>query len=131
LSPEAIDDERLFLQTMDNNLLAVGDSALVAQVQNYLDEAAGIVARPVQVELSVWNAAGREAPATILDAAAFESFTANRTPLWRTVSTANAGQPIAMEHMTWTRYVRGIEIEVAQKKTMTSPATERYGEGGA
>ena len=128
---EAIDEERLFLQAIDNNLLVVGDPTLVARVRQHIQEAAGILARPMQVELAVWDAADREAAATILDKQAFAEWAANRTPLWRAVSTANAGQPLIIENMTWSRYVRGIEIEVAQKKTMTSPSTDRYGQGGA
>ena len=113
---EAIDEERLFLQAIDNNLLVVGDPTLVARVRQHIQEAAGILARPMQVELAVWDAADREAAATILDKQAFAKWAANRSPLWRAVSTANAGQPLIIENMTWSRYVRGIEIEVAQKK---------------
>ncbi len=126
----AIDEERLFLQTIDRNLLAVGETKLVEQVRDLIHEASGILARPVQVELAVWDAASDNAPATTLDAKGYAEFAANRAPLWRAVSTANAGQAVSLEHMTWSRYVRSIEIEVAQKKTMSRPATDRYGEGG-
>lgn len=128
---EAIDEERLFLQAIDNNLLVVGEPQLVARVGNHINEAAGILARPMQVELCVWDAADREPCGSILDKQAFTDFAANRTPMWRAVSTASAGQPLVVENVRWSRYVRGIEIEVAQKKTMTSPATDRYGEGGS
>ncbi|MFT4842398.1 MAG: hypothetical protein ACJA0V_000284 [Planctomycetota bacterium] len=128
---EAIDAEQLFLQTIDNNLLVVGEPQLVARVRKYIAEAAGILARPMQVELCVWDAADREPCSSILDQQAFNDFAANRTPMWRAVSTASAGQPLIMESMKWSRYVRGIDIQVAQKKTMTSPATDHYGEGGS
>ncbi|MFT4513402.1 MAG: hypothetical protein ACI91B_002104 [Planctomycetota bacterium] len=128
---EELDEERLFLQPIDNNLLVIGEPQLVARVGKYINEAAGILARPMQVELCVWDAADREACGSILDKMAFADFTANRTPMWRAVSTTNAGQPLIIENMKWSRYVRGIEIEVAQKKTMSSPATDRYGEGGS
>jgi hypothetical protein len=49
--------------------------------------------------------------------------------VWRAVSTANAGQPLAIQNMTWSRYVRSIDVEVAQKKTMARPDTDCYGEG--
>jgi hypothetical protein len=126
----AIDEQRLFLQTIDRNLLAVGETKLVERVRDLIHEASGILARPVQVELAVWDAASDDAPATTLDAKGYAEFAANRSPLWRAVSTANAGQAVTIEHMTWSRYVRSIEIEVAQKKTMSRPATDRYGEGG-
>lgn len=99
-------------------------------MRDLIHEASGILARPVQVELAVWDAASDDAPATTLDAKGYAEFAANRSPLWRAVSTANAGQAVTIEHMTWSRYVRSIEIEVAQKKTMSRPATDRYGEGG-
>lgn len=127
---EAVDNERLFLQAIENNLLAVGERKSVLRVRKHLDEAASILARPVQVEFAIWNAAGREVPKTTLDAAGFEAFSANHNPTWRAVGTASAGRPLALEHMTWSRYVRGIEVEVAQKMTLSRPATDRYGEGG-
>jgi hypothetical protein len=47
--PAAIDEERLFLQPIDNNLLVVGESQLVDRVRSYLAEGAGVLARPVQL----------------------------------------------------------------------------------
>lgn len=129
--PDAIAEERLFLQLIDRNLLAVGEAELVERVRNLIDEASGILARPVQFELAVWDAASGNGPATTLDADDYAEFAANRSPIWRSVSTANAGQALSIEHMTWSRYVRSIEIEVAQKKTMSRPATDRFGEGGS
>lgn len=130
--PDAIDEERLFLQPIDNNLLVVGESQLVDRVRSYLAEAAGILARPVQLEFTAWSVNDDEEPPTpILDAQMFASFASKRTALWRAVSTTHAGQTVGLEHMTWTRYVRGIEVEVAQKKVMTRPVTDRYGHGGA
>ena len=126
---EDIDEERLFLQTIDSNLLVIGEKALADRVGKYIAEAGAILARPMQVELCVWDASEHGHPGSVLDADAYAKFGKDRAPQWRAVGTCNAGQPLRLENMTWSRYVRGIEIEVAQKKTMTSPSTDRYGVG--
>lgn len=129
--PDAVDEERLFLQAIDRNLLAVGDKKVVDQVRGIIAEASSILARPVQIELAAWDANTAPTPRAILDAKAYAAFVGNRKPLWRSTSTTNAGQAVSIEHMTWSRYVRSIEVEVAQKKTMSRPSTDRYGEGGS
>ena len=124
-----IDEERLFLQTIDTNLLVIGEKVLADRIGKYITEAGAILARPMRVELCVWDASEHAHPGSILDADAYAAFGKDREPKWRAVGTCNAGQPLRLANMTWCRYVRGIEIEVAQKKTMTSPSTDRYGIG--
>ena len=130
LMAETIDD-RLYLQTIDRNLLAVGEADLVERTRDLIHEASQILGRPVQVELAVWDAASGDTPSTTLDANGYAEFVANRSPLWRAISSASAGRPVAMEHMTWSRYVRSIAIEIAQKKSVSNPVTDLYGEGGS
>ncbi|MFN3240749.1 MAG: hypothetical protein ACE37K_04465 [Planctomycetota bacterium] len=125
----AIDEELVYLQPIGDNLLAFGQQDVVQAIERRLGEGAAILARPVQVEFAVWNT-DRLPPGTTLTAEDYADFAAGREPNWRAVGTARPGQPIALEHMTWTRYVRGIEVEVAQKIDVSRPATSRFGEGG-
>jgi hypothetical protein len=124
-----IDAGRLLLQTVNSNLLMIGEPQLVTQVSNYVTEATNILARPMQVELCVWDATGTSACSSLLNKEAFADFTANRTPMMRAVSTANAGDPLVIQNMTWSNYVRSIGVEVAQKQAMSRPETDHFGEG--
>ena len=130
LEAQAVAGGSLFLDAVSDNLLAVGDRAAVQRVRQLLDTAAQVIARPLSIEFAAWDATNREPPAAVLDAAGYERFVAGGTPLWRAVGTGRSGHAIALEHMRWNRYVRSIEVEVAQKQTMSRPATQRYGEGG-
>ena len=127
---DAIDNGNLFVQAVGSNLLAFGEAAAVRRVRQRVDAAARVLARPVQVEFALWDASDREAPGPALTPDEFARFASNHAPIWRAVGTGRAGNAIALERMRWTRYVHGIEVEVAQKQTMTRPATEQYGEGG-
>jgi len=125
----AIDDELVYLQPIGDTLMAFGKSDVVASIERRIDEGAAILARPVQIEFAVWSAE-RIPPGPTLSAEDYANFAAGRSPTWRAVGTTRPGHPIAMEHMTWTRYVRGIEVEVAQKIDVSRPSTSRFGEGG-
>lgn len=129
LTHEEIDAGRLLLQTVSSNLLMIGEPQLVTQVSNYVTEATNILARPMQVELCVWDATETSTCSSLLDKEAFADFTANRTPILRAVSTTNAGEPLVIQNMTWSNYVRSIGVEVAQKQAMSRPDTDHFGEG--
>lgn len=126
---DALDQEQLYLQTIGDNLLAIGQQDLVRIVEQRLGEGASILSRPVQIEFAAWHS-DRPTPGTTLTSEQFREWAAGREPLWRAIGTTRPGHPIALEHMTWTRYVHGIEVEVAQKMDVSRPATRRFGEGG-
>lgn len=130
IEADATESGALFVDPVGDSLLAVGDRAAVQRVRQLIDRATEIVARPLTVEFAAWDVADREAPAAVLDAAAYEHFVANRPPLWRAVATGRPGQAIGLEHMRWSSYVRGIEVEVAQKQARSRPAMQRYAQGG-
>ena len=129
LEPDAIGEGLLSVTPIGDNLLVFGQRADVARVGKRIDEATKIVARPLELEFAVWDAASRETPRAVMSADDYARFAGQRPPLWRTVTSGRAGQPVTLKNMTWTHYVRSLDIEVAQKQTMSRPSTERYGEG--
>ena len=126
---DAISEERLFLNAIGENLLVFGEAERVRAVRKMIHEATDILARPLQIEFCLWDAAGRETPSSILTSEEYESFCNGHKPLSRSLAVGRAGQAIALKQTSWTRYVRSIEVEVAQKKTLSRPATDRFGEG--
>ena len=106
-----------------------GEPAAVARTKQLIEAASNLLARPVRLELTVWDAAGRETPPAVLDRAAMQRLRATGSPLWQAVATGTSADLISIERMTWSRYVRSIEVEVATKMSMSGPSTDRYGEG--
>lgn len=130
LLPEAVEQDRLRLTTSGQSLFVSGTAAEVTKVAERLRAGALQVARSLQVEFAVWDAADRETPAAVLGAADYQRFTGNRDPMWRCVATTRHGVAVTLERIRWSRYVRDVDVEVAQKQTMTNPVTDAYGEGG-
>jgi hypothetical protein len=129
LAGPATEESRLHLQQVCQSVLAVGEPQEVARVGERIRAIGAVVARPVQVEFAVWDAADRETCPPILDAAAFARFAGNRAPLAMSTTAARGGQSVSLQRLKWTRYVRDIDVEVAQKQSMTSPAVAEFGEG--
>ncbi|MEZ6038768.1 MAG: hypothetical protein R3F29_14900 [Planctomycetota bacterium] len=130
LESQSLDDGQLFLRTIGDSLMVFGEREAVRRTRGWIDEATQIVARPIEVEFAVWDAADRETPPAVLDAAGYARFSKGSAPIWRTVATGRAGDPLSLDHTTWKRYVRGLEVEVAQKQSLSRPATDLYGVGG-
>ncbi|MBL8754781.1 MAG: hypothetical protein JNK15_15865 [Planctomycetes bacterium] len=128
-SAGATEAGRLELHAEGQQLTASGERAEIAIVRERLKALALRTNRPVQIELCVWDAADRESPVAVLDAAAYLRFAGNRDPLWRCVTTTRHGIAVALEHMRWSRYVGDVDVEVAQKQTMNDPVVRTYGEG--
>lgn len=119
----------LYLATTGQSVLAVGEATAVARVGACIRAAGAMLARPLQVEFAVWDAADRETCPAILSAAEFARFAGNRTPLSMSRTTTRGGAYAALRRLRWVRYVRDLETEVAQKQTMVVPAVAEYGEG--
>lgn len=130
LHNEAVAAGKLHLEPLGTGLLAIGEATEIAKVRERLRLAAPLLARPVQIEFAVWDAADRETPNPVLSAAEFTRFFANLTPVSRGTATTRHGAAVALERLRWTRYVRDLDAEVAQKQSMTRPVTEQFGEGG-
>ncbi len=129
LARDALDANRLHLSELHHSLLAVGEQAEVAHAKARLRQAAAVMARPVTIELAVWDAADRESPTPFLAPADYQRFAANRSPVWRRAATVHSGDAVALEHVRWSRYVRDLDVDVAQKQTIARPAIASYGDG--
>ena len=110
-------------------LLAIGDAAEVAKTRERLQKSSPVLTRMLQIEFAVWDATDREAPTGMMTAAEFGRVFANLTPLSRCVTASRHGQAVALERMRWTRYVRDLDAQVAQKMSLSLPVTAQFGEG--
>lgn len=125
-----IDDGRLRIDPAGDNLLVLGEPAAVARVRDRVREAGEALARGLHVEVAVWDATGRTAPPGRIDPKGFAQWCADQKPLWQGATDTRSGRPVAIDRQRWTRYVRDVEIEVAQKASIGRPATNAFAEGG-
>jgi hypothetical protein len=128
-SSVAIEAGRVTLQVAGTSLLVGGEAAEIDKVAAAFRHVSQVMAQSLQIEVAVWDAADRETPKTVLSNDEFQQFIGNRQPLWRSVATTRPAQPTGLHQMRWSRYVRDIDVEVAQKQTMSVPITDHYGEG--
>ncbi|MCC7397417.1 MAG: hypothetical protein IT455_10180 [Planctomycetes bacterium] len=130
LNLQAIDDNKLHLEATGLALHAVGDAAAVAKVQAQLRFASEVIARPVEIEFAAWDATDRETPPAVMSAADFQRFATNRMQLWRSNTATSVGAPATLGRERWTRYVKAVNVEVAQKQNISNPVMATFGEGG-
>lgn len=127
---QAIDDNKLHLEMAGLSLHVLGDAAAVAKVEGQLRFASEVIARPVEIEFAAWDATDRETPPAVMSAAELQRFATNRTPLWRCNAATVGGAPATLGRERWTRYVKAVNVEVAQKQTISNPVMATFGEGG-
>ncbi len=129
LSSAALEANKLTLQVAGTSLLVGGEAAEIDKVGAAFRHASKVMAQSLLVEVAVWDAADRETPKTVLGIEEFQQFIGNRQPLWRCVATTRPAQLADLNQMRWSRYVRDIDVEVAQKQSMSRPVTDHHGEG--
>jgi hypothetical protein len=115
-----VNESRLRIESLGENLLVAGEADAVARLRGVVGELSALLARPLQVEAALWD--GGDAPA-VMGPQEFTRFAANRSPLWRAVADTYGGSPVALDHQRWTRYVRSVNAEVAQKASISNPRT--------
>jgi hypothetical protein len=108
----------------------LGDAALVTQVREQVETLSAIVLRPLQIEVCLWQAGTDEAPPALLRPDDWKRFVGDREPLWRCTAETQGARPVALEQQRWTRYVRDVDCEVAQKQSVSVPVTDAFGDGG-
>jgi hypothetical protein len=124
-----IDGGSLYLAATGQSVLAVGEAKDVARVGACIRAAGAMLARPLQVEFAVWDAADRETCPAILSPAEFAQFAGGRSPLSLSRTTTRGSAPTALRRLRWVRYVRDLHTEVAQKQAMVLPSVAEFGEG--
>lgn len=130
LSATALEQNLLHLAAIDDTVFATGAATEVGRVREYLRMIAGVIARPLQIEVGLWDATDRETPPAVLTAADYARFAGSRPRLWHSVAVTRHAQAVDLEQLRRTQYVRRIEGEVAQKATLSHPVLDAFGEGG-
>lgn len=128
--PRPLEAGTLQLVPNGRGLLLLGQEADVAAVRATVLAALHRLSQPIELEFAAWDAADRETPPAMMTAEEFVRFTGNRAPLWRTVGRTRSGDALAQQRMRWSSYVRDLQVEVAQKQSLSCPVTDRYAEGG-
>ena len=75
-----------------------------------------VVGRDIRLECCVWDMPEVDVTQTVLDKQEYAAFTADRTPVWRSIATTRSNRPARLDNMTWTDYVSGIEFGDAAGK---------------
>ena len=130
LNATDVEAGRLNLETLGASLVVFGEGTAVSKLKQQLDDASAVLTRPLQIEVCVWDATDRELSSAILGPNDYSQFVGKLTPLWRSVASTRSGNAVALARERWTRYVRDVNPEVAQKQSMSVPVTDEFGEGG-
>jgi len=130
LHGNAIASGTLSMSVQFGNLVVFGDGPSMALIREQVRELGALVTRPLQVEVTLWDA-GDGAPAgPVLGPREFTQFAGQHTAVWRSHSQTRSSMPVALDGQRWVRYVRDVDVEVAQKATISHPQTDAFGEGG-
>lgn len=127
---EAVDNGTLQLHYMSGSLRVAGPAPTVALVANQFRGLSQQITRALQVEVVWWDAGSGPAPAGVLGPREYAQFAEQHRALWRSHAAARSGMPVALDQQRWTRYVRDVSVEVAQKAHIAYANTDAFGEGG-
>lgn len=130
LQPEAFENEKVAAQAIDDSLLVLGDETAVTTLRTQTADLVAMTTRPLQIEVRAWELADGEPPPAVMGPAEYSAFAETRRGLWRATTQATHATAVELSGMRWTRYVRSINAEVAQKEATSAPVTATFGEGG-
>lgn len=130
LHRDDLDNERLRLDLREDCLHAYGPEQVVQRVTRHVRELSDLVARPIEIEISLWNATDLTDVAGVLAPADHSRLVAGRQLLWRSPRTTHSNGLTCHDRQRWTRYVRDVDTEVAQNAKIALPITDAFCEGG-
>lgn len=129
LHASALEAGRLRWEIGTGNLLLAGEANEIDAVRKSVRRLEDTLARNLQVEVAIWDATDRGTPATLLDEAAFAEFRRGRTPLTRLVGSVNPQQTADLSRLRAQPYLRDVDVEVAQKATISDPIVDVFRDG--
>lgn len=130
LHAPALENGGLRCDPLDTCLQVFGDPPTVAAVRDEIRILGSALQRPLLIEATWWDAGDKPTPGAVLGPREFSQFAEQHTAIWRSQVSARHAVPVALDQQRWTRYVRSVEVEVAQKASIASAATNSFGEGG-
>lgn len=117
------DAGRLNWEIGNAGMLLSGDANLVGNCDKELDRLAAAFTRPIAVTAWLLPETGEPLP-SVLDPAALAALHKDGKPLWtQTTRTQPFGQ-VTLGNERWTRYVRDVDVEVAQKAQIGDPKVD-------
>ncbi len=119
----------LRLEASGNSLHVFGDGPTVALLREQLRDLGAIITRPLEIEVTLWDAGNAPAPAAVLGPKQFAQFAEQHTAVWHGITSTRSSIAVRLDQQRWTRYVRDVDVEVAQKATIAQPMTDTFGEG--
>lgn len=130
LHTAAFDDGSLRIESRDADLLVFGDTNTITKVREELRELGLVVTRPLQIEVALWAAGSTPLAQGILGPTEYAQFAEQHRMLWRSRAETTNSRPVALDQQRWTRYLRDVDVEVAQKAKIANPVTDAFSEGG-
>ncbi|MBM4061100.1 MAG: hypothetical protein FJ265_08395 [Planctomycetes bacterium] len=125
-----LESGKLRLDAAEASLLVAGDAAIVARLREQFEALGNAWNRPLQVEVVLWDAGNGPSPGAVLGPDGYAHFAERHVALWRGRAETRSSRAVALDQQRWTRYVRDVDVEVAQKATIAQPITDAFGEGG-
>lgn len=130
LHTEDIDNDRLSIHVQEDALRVFGEAQAVQKVTRDVREVGDLLTRPIEVEVTVWQAGDLTDVAAVNTPADYGRMVANLQPLWRSVRSTHSNGVAAHDRQRWVRYVRDVDTEVAQKAKIALPVTDAFCDGG-
>lgn len=129
LHPKECAKESTSLRSFGDTLVMQAEAPLPAVLAHDLQALQQIVTMPIELEAALYDFAGGQTADPVLDAAALARLVGERKPLWTSTRRSRSGGQLEFGRARWTSYVHGVQAEVAQKISVTSPILAQYFSG--
>lgn len=121
--------ENVELEAQENSITVFGDAASINVIREQVRELSRIITRPITVEVAFWSADQGTPKATVLSPEDYARFKATHRQLWHHNVTTRSSRAVSLDSSRWNRYVRDVNVEIAQKSAISNPVTDSFFEG--
>ncbi len=125
---KAVENGDLSWSLEQQQLFVTAAPAQLAELRDELVALRAAIDRPIAITVELYEAKELAEPPAIVAAGATDA-TGRGTLLWRDTSTTTSGHIAIFDAMRWSRYVHGVNVEVAQKSSISAPVLGVFGEG--
>ncbi|MGE3173616.1 MAG: hypothetical protein AB7O97_13410 [Planctomycetota bacterium] len=120
------DNEGMAYDASERLLQLEARPELMQQLRGELAALDAITGRRIELRAALYELPDGAAAATVL---APETDARRGRLLWESRAAAKHGATVTFDAMKWTRYVQQINVEVAQKQSISNPVVAVFGEG--
>jgi len=125
----AFEDRSMFVNSNEDRMLVQADAVQLEQLRRNIRQLFLVLGQPIEITASIFLVDDARPTEPVLHADQLAELQRSGQQLWSNTTTTRSSLLTSFDALRWSRYVRDVEVEVAQNSKVAVPMVDVFAEG--